>query len=105
MSPDRSTVVVTLWDHTRAPDGSVDLFDSANRSRWEHRWGNRERARHLQHALDHCGGKFRVVRVIARDPTLDTKTIADRIADGDTVMQITRFDPKTGEFAARPARS
>ncbi|MFU7529436.1 hypothetical protein [Qipengyuania sp. ASV99] len=102
MSPDGKTVVVTLWDHERAADGSVDYFDSVNRSRWEKRWGNRERARHLRHALEHCEGKFRVVRVLARDKGQDTKQIANRIADPHTVMQVTRFDDSTGEFAARP---
>lgn len=102
MSADGATVVITLWDHERASDGSVDFFDPSNRWRWENRWGNKERARHLRHALDNCEGRFRVVRVAAKDPSADSKVIADRIADQATVMQITDFDEVTGEFAARP---
>ncbi|MEQ8411167.1 MAG: hypothetical protein RIC51_00555 [Erythrobacter sp.] len=102
VSPDGRTVVITLWDHERAADGSVNYFDPANRWRWERRWGNKERIRHLKHALDNCSGRFRVVRVVAKDPDADSKTIRDRIADPDTVMKITGFDAATGEFAARP---
>ncbi len=96
------TVAVTLWDHERAADGSVDFFDEKKRERWVGRLGNRDRIKNLRHALDHCDGKFRVVRVIAKDTHADPRQIKDRIADPLTIMQISHFDEETGEFAARP---
>lgn len=102
VSPDGMTVAVTLWDHERAADGSVDFFDEKKRERWVGRLGNRDRIKNLRHALDHCDGKFRVVRVIAKDTHADPRQIKDRIADPLTIMQISHFDEETGEFAARP---
>lgn len=102
VSPDGQTVAVTIWDHKLKPDGSVDYFDPAKRSLWMNRLGNRDRIRNLRHALEHCDGKFRVVRVIAKDPKAEPKRIKDRIADPHTIMQIIRFDEETGEFTARP---
>lgn len=104
VSEDDKTVVLTIWRHKTAPDGSVDYFDPAGHARWNHRRGNKQRKRHIRHALDHCDARFRVVWVIAHDERAEPKTIKDRIADTDTVMQITRFDEETGEFAARPVR-
>jgi len=102
VSPDGRTVAVTLWDDERASDGSVDFFDAEKRERWRHQTGNRDRIRNLRHAIEHCDGKFRVVRVVAKDRNAFPRQIKDRIADPHTVMQITRFDEETGEFAARP---
>jgi len=102
VSPDGKTVAVTLWDHERADDGSVDFFDTDKRVRWMGRIGNRDRIKNLRHAIAHCDGKFRVVRVIAKDINADPRRIKDRIADPHTIMQIVRFDEDTGEFAARP---
>jgi hypothetical protein len=102
ISADGRTVAVTLWDHERAADGSVDFFDPIERERWRHHLGNRDRIKNLRHAIEHCDGKFRVVRVVAKDINAYPRQIKQRIADPDTVMQITRFDEETGEFAARP---
>jgi hypothetical protein len=101
VSEDGKTVVLTIWMH-KAKDGTIDYFDPSGRARWCGRWGNKERKRHIQHALDHCDRMFRIVWVVARDPEADPKTIKDRIADPQTIMQITRFDAETGEFAASP---
>ncbi|MDP2131664.1 MAG: hypothetical protein U0975_06245 [Erythrobacter sp.] len=102
MTPDGKAVVLTIWDHKKGDDGSVDYFDPDRHVRWNRRWGNRERKRHIRHALENCDGKFRVIWVVARDPKADPKTIRDRIADPHTIMQITRYCDETGEFAARP---
>ncbi len=101
-SEDGRTVVLTIWRHKAAADRSVDYFDPSGAARWQHLWGNKERKRHIRHALDHCAGQIRVVWVIAQDEKAHPKTIKDRVADLDTVMQITAFDEVTGEFAARP---
>ncbi len=102
VSPDGAVVVITLWDHERAADGSIDFFGAAERERWINLLGNRDRIKNLKHAIDYCDGKFRVVRVVAKDTSAHPRQIKDRIADPDTVMQITRFSEQTGEFAARP---
>lgn len=102
ISDDGSTVAITIWNHDQAADGSIDYIGAADGKEWHDRWGNRERARHLQHALDHCGGQFRVVRVYEETSGRGNKRLRRRFADPDTVMQITRFDPSSGEFAARP---
>ena len=102
MTPDGKTVILTIWEHKKTSDGSVNYFDPTGHDRWNARWGNRERKRHIRHAIEHCGGKFRVVWVIAKDPSADPKTIRDRVADTETIMQITRFCDETGEFAASP---
>jgi hypothetical protein len=102
VSPDGRTVAVTLWDHERASDGSIDFFDAEERERWINLRGNRDRIKNLKHAIEYCGGRFRVVRVVAKDTSAHPRQIKDRIADPHTVMQITRFDEETGEFAARP---
>ena len=102
VSPDGKTGAVTLWDHERLPDGSVDFFDPVRRERWIGHNGNRDRSKNLRHAIDHCDRKFRVVRVVANDINAHPRQTKDRIADSDTVMLITEFDDETGEFAARP---
>ena len=102
VSTDGRTVAVTLWDHERQRDGSVYFFDEENRRRWMDKVGNRDRIRNLRHTQDHCGGKFRAVRIIARDENARPRQIKDRVADPVTVMPITKFDEETGEFAARP---
>ena len=62
--------------------------------------GNKERIANLQIAKKNCGGEFRVVRVKARDVRAIPRAVADRYADEDTVMRLTRLDPVSGEFAA-----
>lgn len=91
-----------MWDHERAADGSVNFFDPVARERWRNHNGNRDRIKNLRYVLDHCGGRFRLVRVVAKDTNAHPRQIKGRIADPHAVMQITRFNEQAGEFAARP---
>lgn len=100
ITPDRKTVVVTLWEDETAADGSVDFFGHPKVERWQSQLGNKERIFNLQVAQTNCGGEFRVVRVRAKDVKAIPRKIADRWADETTVMRITKLDPVTGEFAA-----
>lgn len=100
VSPDGKTVALTVWEDELGPDGSYDCFGRASRAEWMNRIGNRDRARNLQHAIHHCDGKVRVVRVTAADTKAGTRVIKDRRADPDAWMKIVRLDRDTGEFRA-----
>lgn len=103
VSPDGKTVALTVWDHEWR-DGGLDYHDPAKRERWMHKLGNKDRIRNLQHAIVHCNGEVRVVRVTAIDPKAEHRQIKARRADPDTVLKISDLDPVTGEFRASPVR-
>ena len=102
VSEDGKTVVITLWDDETAADGSVDFFGHPKIDRWQTQIGNRYRIKDLIHARDHCGGRFRVVRLTAVDTKAIPRAIKHRAPDPDTVMRLTRLKEETGEFSAEP---
>lgn len=104
VSPDGKTVALTVWDDEVLPDGSVDYFGSTNLEQWTHRLGNKDRIRNLQHALEHCDGLVRVVRVTAADTQAGTRRIKQRSADPDTILKVMKLCNITGEFRAKPVK-
>jgi hypothetical protein len=103
ISPDRKTVVITLWDDqiTRAGDGWIySSFRRGNLPDWRNRPGNHERNEYLKAARDNCGGLFRVVRVFAKDKNAEPRKIARCYPDDELVMRITKLIESTGEFEA-----
>lgn len=102
VSPDGATVALTVWDHEWREGETLDYHDATRRSRWMNKLGNKDRIRNLQHAISHCDGKVRVVRVTAVDPSGENRAIKARRADPDTILHIYDLDADTGEFRARP---
>ncbi len=106
VSPEGETVVLALWKHLinyRTTPISYDVFNLSNFDEWKDRDGNQERSRHLRWALDHCGGKFRVVIATAKDQGASIHDDADYHAHQRLLMQITDeadFNEATGEFRA-----
>lgn len=100
VSPDGKTVALTVWDDELGPDGSYDCVGRADRAGWVDRIGNLDRKRNLQHALDHCDGIVRVVRVTAANTKAGTRSIKQRRADPEARMKIVFLNPETGEFRA-----
>ncbi|MGN6375664.1 MAG: hypothetical protein ACTHMG_08925 [Sphingomonas sp.] len=104
-SDDGAIVVVTLWSDQIRRNGGALFYSTGPRddvADWVRRPGNRDRKKKLQHALDHCGGRFRAVIVEAVDPAADVRTTRKHYrVDPDLLMRIDSFDPATGEFTAR----
>lgn len=104
ISPDGKTVALTVWDHEWS-GGELDYHDPARRARWMHKLGNKDRIRNLQHAIAHCNGEVRVVRVTAVDPNSERRQIKARRADPNTILKIRDLNPLSGEFRASPVKS
>lgn len=102
VSDDHRTVAVTLWEDEIAADGSVDFFGHPDLEWWSPQLGNKDRIRNLMIARDNCGGRFRVVRVKARDVNERPRQIAERYPDDDVIMRLVDLDEETGEFSAVP---
>jgi hypothetical protein len=103
-SADGRTVVLAIWkeslDYTRKPI-VCDTFGRPDLNLWRDRPGNRERLGNLIHARDNCGGRFRVVIVVAEDVNARPRKIARCIAKDKLIMQITEINEQTGEFRAQ----
>jgi hypothetical protein len=56
---------------------------------------------HIEWAIAHCSGRINVVVLTAEDPQAHPRVIRSCCPDDELVMQITRFDAKTGCFEAR----
>jgi hypothetical protein len=56
---------------------------------------------HIEWAIAHCSGRINVVVLTAEDLLAHPRVIRTCYPDDDLVMQITRFDAKTGCFEAR----
>jgi len=97
VSPDSKAVAVTIWEDHVGVDGSIDARGPGN---WMSLPGNRERARNLAIARDHCGGLFHVVWVTARDRNEEPRRIAGRYPEEDFMMKLVVLDESTGEFSA-----
>jgi hypothetical protein len=103
ISPDRQTVVITLWDDhaKRTADGWIySNFGQDTLPSWRNLPGNRERVEYLKAAIDNCNGLFRVVWLIAKDNKVTPRKIARCYPDDTLIMQLTRLDESTGEFEA-----
>jgi hypothetical protein len=102
-SEDGKTVVITLWqDRLKARPGGGLIYDDRNwpLGRSADRPGNAERKVNLQHALERCDGRFRVVVAKAQDVAASPRTIADCFPHEKLWMQISEFNQDTGEFVA-----
>ncbi|UPK26742.1 patatin-like phospholipase domain-containing protein [Bradyrhizobium sp. 195] len=74
VSADGSTAAVSLWkDELEGPAGAM-VYHKADTRDWTNGIAKREFFRHLQHAVDRCGGIVRVVMVV-RDPSNPSRTI------------------------------
>jgi hypothetical protein len=102
-SPDGRTVAVVWWKDERAwRDGRLvyDMRNRPNLREWQGRPGNRERAKNLAYARDHCDGLFRIVWASASDPSARVRKTVERYPDKTLRMRLIELDEETGEFLA-----
>ncbi|HEY2482490.1 MAG TPA: hypothetical protein VGI30_09890 [Caulobacteraceae bacterium] len=103
VSADGETVVLALWEHLfRVVDGRLvhgNVDRTPKPANWHKLPGNKSRIKHLRHAMDRCGGRFRVVRVRAVDPKAEPPSIAERWPDETLVMRVDELS-NNGEFRA-----
>jgi hypothetical protein len=101
---DTQTVVLALWgdqfDWKAKPIAYEKPADDPTIKLWSHRHGNRERIENLCWAREHCGGRFRVVMLTAKDKNASPREIADCFPKDGWWMQITYIDEDTGAFRA-----
>lgn len=100
-TPDGTTVVVTLWqDLFKRRDGRLTYarpgFDPSNP---DTRPGFRELMENLAWARDHCGGRFKVIMAIAKDPSAEPRSISECFPTKMT-MKLTHLDTTAGAFVA-----
>ena len=103
ISPDGRTVVVAMWDD--------EIVRQENRATYKSRFGpalkgNSKRISlqwiaHIEWAMAHCDGRINVVILTAENAQAHPRIIRSCYPDDGLVMQITRFDAKTGCFEAR----
>jgi hypothetical protein len=103
ISGDGRTVAVAMWDD--------EIVRQGNRATYQSRFGpalkgNSKRISlqwiaHIEWAIAHCSGRINVVVLTAEDPLAHPRVIRSCHPDDELVMQITRFDAKTGCFEAR----
>ena len=101
-TPDNE-VVVTLWDDEFDRDANPVTytdFTSPTVEQWRNRLGNRFRMKDLKYALDHRGGRFRVVILTPVDLTSEPRKIKEALAHPEMIMRITEFSQTTGQFRA-----
>jgi hypothetical protein len=103
-SPDGKTIVLALWeDMFDEEDGQLiyDTFGHKDLEMLRTGNGNKDRVHNLEHARDACGGRFRVVKVTAKDTEAHPRDVLRRHPDETLVMEIVGFDPYSGAFRAR----
>jgi hypothetical protein len=94
---------MTFWKDQLRPSGSHLSYSTFGRSdlpEWQDRPGNRERIDNLKWAQDHCDGLMRVVVVVAKDPNVNPREIAESYPRKNLIMKLTKFNETTGEFSA-----
>jgi hypothetical protein len=103
ISGDGRTVVVAMWDDEIVRQGNRATYQSlfgpalkGNSKRISLQW-----IAHIEWAIAHCSGRINVVVLTAEDPQAHPRVIRSCQPDDELVMQITRFDAKTGCFEAR----
>jgi hypothetical protein len=103
VSADGRTVAVAMWEDEIVRQGNRATYQSkfgpalkGNSRRISLQW-----IAHIEWAMAHCGGRINVVVLTAEDPQAHPRVIRACHPDDELVMQITRFDPKTGCFDAR----
>jgi hypothetical protein len=103
ISADGRTVVVAMWEDEIVREGKRATYQSrfgpalkGNSKRISLQW-----IAHIEWAMAHCGGHINVVVLTAEDAQAHPRVIRSCCPDDGLVMQITRFDAKTGCFEAR----
>lgn len=96
LSRDRTTVVVTMWEDLIV-NGVYDVFTHSDLPRWRNTLGNRERIANLKFARDNCNGLFKVIRLVAQDPTRYPRSVLYATPDQRTWI-LTSLDEQTGQF-------
>jgi hypothetical protein len=100
ISPDRKTVVITMWqDEIIGKDGFI-VYESRPRLIEKNRPGATERLANLKWARDHCNSLVRVVIAIAKDTKADPRVALDWFPKDGMFMKITQLDEMTGAFRA-----
>ena len=103
VSADGKVVVLTLWEDHLEKNGNgvkIAIADKESLHVWQYRRGNQERIRNLKLVADHLGGLFRVIKVKAKDPMVEPRSVATWTPDDKLIMRLTHFDPETGMFGA-----
>jgi hypothetical protein len=102
ISGDGRTVVVAMWDDEIVREGNRATYQSrfgpalkGNSKRISLQW-----IAHIEWAMAHCDGRIHVVVLAAEDAQAHPRIIRSCYPDDRLVMQITRFDAKTGCFEA-----
>lgn len=97
---DTKTVVVTLWqDEFVKRDGKL-VYERG--PAWEEgerrRLGHTELMGNLRFALDHCGGKVKVIIAIAKDKRASPRSIAECFPS-KMELRVSHLNESTGAFA------
>ncbi|MGX5842801.1 hypothetical protein ACWGTI_18955 [Mesorhizobium sp. ArgA1] len=100
ISDDGKSVIVTLWTDRflDVEQTKYSTFGLPGKG-WMHRFENRRRVEHLQHALSKRGGLFRSIIVTSND-SAHSRIIARSVGPQ---MRVTDIDATTGQFKAELA--
>ena len=103
ISNDGQTVVVAMWadEIVREHDHVVYHSRFGPPLKGTSRRVSGQWIAHLKWAIKHCKGCVHVVVLTAEDAQTNPRVIQSCYPDDTLVMQITRFDVKTGCFEAR----
>jgi len=108
ISSDGKIVVISIWgDELDYSDRTRPILDCRNHkdiSEWSAFPGNKLRKHHIEYALNHCDGLFKVVLLRAKDPNALPREIKEAWVWPKMMGNITDFDPKTGAFRAEFSR-
>lgn len=108
LSDDGASAVLVLWADgvRRDADGHFIYADDDDLdAAWRRGPGHTARVRHLCHVRDELGGKFNAVIARAEDKTASPRKIESCYPHEGVIWTLTKFDPMTGAFSARAARS
>ena len=103
LSADGKTVVLTLWEDQLEENGDgvkIEIATKESLPIWQRRLGNQERIRNLKLARDHLDGRFRVIKVEAKDQNAEPRSVAKWTPDDKLIMRLTQFCEETGLFSA-----
>lgn len=102
ISEDGNTVVIVLWQDGVKFENGIPVYRDEDDldAEWRQRTGSIYRSRHLRHAMEHCGGKFRAVIAKVRDVNADPREIESCFPQKNVIWTITSFDDKTDAFTA-----
>lgn len=102
ISRDGNTVVILLWqDGVKKSDDCFVYWDEEElEAEWRTRTGAKRRSEHIQHAVDHCKGRFCAVIAIAKDVNSDPREIDRCFPQQGVTWLIDSFDYDTGAFRA-----